>query len=176
MDHIGGPLPPPPPPFGFPVAPPPPLPFGWTEHVAPGGQLYWYNAVTSESTYIRPGVPLPPPPPGFPVLMAPPFGTAMAPSANSLVGPNAAVDPKSTGKKKREKAKTKVPIEGTPWIKVTVRDLFTKSRDSGALASSAFVDCRLIFCLIRQLKTMCSTPIQKPKSPPGRCLKILCPR
>ncbi|KIK68186.1 hypothetical protein GYMLUDRAFT_216833 [Collybiopsis luxurians FD-317 M1] len=33
---------------------PPPLPPGWTEHTAPGGQLYYYNAHTKESTYTRP--------------------------------------------------------------------------------------------------------------------------
>ncbi|KAJ3930013.1 MAG: Hsp90 protein-domain-containing protein [Lentinula lateritia] len=33
---------------------PPPLPPGWTEHSGPGGQLYYYNVQTKESTYIRP--------------------------------------------------------------------------------------------------------------------------
>ncbi|KAJ3852200.1 Hsp90 protein-domain-containing protein [Lentinula lateritia] len=33
---------------------PPPLPPGWTEHLGPGGQLYYYNVQTKESTYIRP--------------------------------------------------------------------------------------------------------------------------
>ncbi|KAJ3741155.1 Hsp90 protein-domain-containing protein [Lentinula detonsa] len=33
---------------------PPPLPPGWTEHQAPGGQLYYHNATTKESTYTRP--------------------------------------------------------------------------------------------------------------------------
>ncbi|KAH9482626.1 Transcription elongation regulator 1 [Psilocybe cubensis] len=32
----------------------PPLPQGWTEHLGPNGQPYYYNAVTRESTYIRP--------------------------------------------------------------------------------------------------------------------------
>ncbi|OTB09406.1 hypothetical protein M426DRAFT_18052 [Hypoxylon sp. CI-4A] len=49
---------------------PPPLPPGWTEHKAPTGHTYYYNAATKESTYTRPAAsPLPtspaiaPPPP-----------------------------------------------------------------------------------------------------------------
>ncbi|KAI0835013.1 hypothetical protein F5Y06DRAFT_142413 [Hypoxylon sp. FL0890] len=39
---------------------PPPLPPGWTEHKAPTGHTYYYNAATQESTYKRPAVsPLP---------------------------------------------------------------------------------------------------------------------
>ncbi|EED23415.1 FF domain protein [Talaromyces stipitatus ATCC 10500] len=34
--------------------PPPPLPPGWTEHKAPSGHLYYYNAATKQSTYKRP--------------------------------------------------------------------------------------------------------------------------
>ncbi|KAK0710310.1 hypothetical protein B0T26DRAFT_724547 [Lasiosphaeria miniovina] len=33
-----------------------PLPPGWTEHKAPTGHAYYYNAETKESTYKRPGV------------------------------------------------------------------------------------------------------------------------
>ncbi|TQV94110.1 hypothetical protein V2A60_002824 [Cordyceps javanica] len=33
-----------------------PLPPGWTEHTAPTGHTYYYNAETKESTYKRPGV------------------------------------------------------------------------------------------------------------------------
>ncbi|KII94772.1 hypothetical protein PLICRDRAFT_99110 [Plicaturopsis crispa FD-325 SS-3] len=33
---------------------PPPLPLGWSEHRGPNGQMYYYNAQTQESTYIRP--------------------------------------------------------------------------------------------------------------------------
>lgn len=33
---------------------PPPLPPGWSEHIAPGGQPYYHNPQTNESTYIRP--------------------------------------------------------------------------------------------------------------------------
>ncbi|KAJ4478050.1 Hsp90 protein-domain-containing protein [Lentinula aciculospora] len=41
-------------PTPFAAFPIPPLPPGWTEHQGPGGQLYYYNAQTKESTYIRP--------------------------------------------------------------------------------------------------------------------------
>ncbi|KAF7716055.1 Uncharacterized protein PECH_008699 [Penicillium ucsense] len=34
--------------------PPPPLPPGWSEHRAPSGHLYYYNASTKQSTYKRP--------------------------------------------------------------------------------------------------------------------------
>ncbi|KAI1155074.1 hypothetical protein F4825DRAFT_95324 [Nemania diffusa] len=44
---------------------PSPLPPGWTEHKAPTGHTYYYNVVTKESTYKRPGgdAPLAPPAP-----------------------------------------------------------------------------------------------------------------
>src|ERR1700712_3255341 len=31
-----------------------PLPPGWTEHVAPAGHTYYYNAESKKSTYVRP--------------------------------------------------------------------------------------------------------------------------
>ncbi|KAK8217468.1 hypothetical protein M8818_001224 [Zalaria obscura] len=37
----------------------PPLPAGWTEHTAPTGHKYYYNAATQQSTYTRPAAPLP---------------------------------------------------------------------------------------------------------------------
>ncbi|KAK3998256.1 Pre-mRNA-splicing factor dre4 [Cladorrhinum sp. PSN332] len=39
-----------------------PLPPGWTEHKAPTGHTYFYNAETKESTYKRPVATAPPPP------------------------------------------------------------------------------------------------------------------
>ncbi|KAK1759970.1 hypothetical protein QBC47DRAFT_373370 [Echria macrotheca] len=39
-----------------------PLPPGWTEHKAPTGHTYYYNAETKESTYKRPTAALPPAP------------------------------------------------------------------------------------------------------------------
>jgi hypothetical protein len=38
---------------------PPPLPEGWTEHKAPTGHSYYYNASTKQSTYTRPVTPAP---------------------------------------------------------------------------------------------------------------------
>ncbi|KAK3291117.1 uncharacterized protein B0H64DRAFT_409872 [Chaetomium fimeti] len=49
-----------------------PLPPGWTEHKAPTGHTYYYNAETKESTYKRPGAA----PVAGPV--APPMNPAMA--------------------------------------------------------------------------------------------------
>ncbi|KFH43991.1 Pre-mRNA-splicing factor-like protein [Hapsidospora chrysogenum ATCC 11550] len=52
-----------------------PLPPGWTEHKAPTGHTYYYNADTKESTYKRPGPPVPAPgsaPPTLPTYGHPP--------------------------------------------------------------------------------------------------------
>jgi hypothetical protein len=43
-----------------PTAALPPLPPGWTEHKAPTGHTYYYNAATKQSTYKRPGTAPPP--------------------------------------------------------------------------------------------------------------------
>jgi hypothetical protein len=56
-----------------PVAPPP-LPEGWTEHKAPTGHSYYYNASTKQSTYTRPAPP--------PIAVHPP--TPLDPSASFL--------------------------------------------------------------------------------------------
>ncbi|KAL8826069.1 MAG: hypothetical protein Q9191_004025 [Dirinaria sp. TL-2023a] len=37
-----------------PAPPPQTLPNGWTEHLAPSGHRYYYNAAKQESTYVRP--------------------------------------------------------------------------------------------------------------------------
>ncbi|KAK1774267.1 FF domain-containing protein-containing protein [Copromyces sp. CBS 386.78] len=58
----------------------PPLPPGWTEHKAPTGHTYYYNAATKESTYKRPGVTPTPTPPAAAVS---PFGP---PSASPVPG------------------------------------------------------------------------------------------
>ncbi|KAF9780106.1 hypothetical protein BJ322DRAFT_1101483 [Thelephora terrestris] len=72
---------------------PPPLPLGWTEHVGPGGQPYYFNIHTSESTYVRPL-------PTFPMM-------------NPAV---AAFDP--VVKPVKDKPLVKTPIPGTDWIRV----------------------------------------------------------
>lgn len=46
---------------------PPPLPDGWTEHKAPTGHTYYYNATTKTSTYTRPVAPAEPSPPAAPL-------------------------------------------------------------------------------------------------------------
>ncbi|PTB65545.1 hypothetical protein BBK36DRAFT_1120006 [Trichoderma citrinoviride] len=62
-----------------------PLPPGWTEHKAPTGHTYYYNAETKESTYKRPGQPLPSQP-------TPPEPTPFSPYAAvpNLSDPNVA--------------------------------------------------------------------------------------
>lgn len=91
----------------------PPLPPGWTEHISmcsafsivllsnmhagPTGQPYYFNAVTQESTYIRPL-------PAFPIV----------PGQVPFVPPVQAVQPKQ----KKEKPLVKTPIPGTDWIRV----------------------------------------------------------
>ncbi|KAM5342798.1 hypothetical protein ACJ41O_013764 [Fusarium nematophilum] len=63
-----------------------PLPLGWSEHTAPTGHTYYYNAETKESTYKRPGTEQPPPQPAStPALGYAPYG-----SMPSLADPNAA--------------------------------------------------------------------------------------
>ncbi|KAG6880045.1 hypothetical protein C0992_007362 [Termitomyces sp. T32_za158] len=64
-----------------------PLPPGWTEHL--GGQFYYYNSQTKESTYVRPI-------PAFPIL---PIMQSELP-------------------KKKEKPLVKTPIPGTEWVRV----------------------------------------------------------
>jgi len=46
---------------------PPPLAEGWTEHKAPTGHAYYYNAATKQSTYTRPDAPVEAPGPVAPV-------------------------------------------------------------------------------------------------------------
>ncbi|KAG6919444.1 hypothetical protein DXG01_006327 [Tephrocybe rancida] len=67
----------------------PPLPPGWSEHVAPGGQVYYHNTQTRESTYVRPI-------PAFPTF--------------PTVQPEIA--------KRKEKPLVKTPIPGTDWLRV----------------------------------------------------------
>ncbi|TIA91840.1 hypothetical protein E3P81_01799 [Wallemia ichthyophaga] len=91
--------------------PPPPLPEGWTEHKAPSGTPYYYNASTKKSTYKRP---LPVPPAGMQkqMQMAPPPAPMQAPAAP-------AAQPSQTKKTKKEKPAKKTWIEGTAWMRIT---------------------------------------------------------
>ncbi|KAJ2901524.1 hypothetical protein MKZ38_001709 [Zalerion maritima] len=64
-----------------------PLPSGWSEHKAPTGHTYYYNASTKESTYVRPtAAPAPPEAPSS-VFPSPPTGPSSHHSVAS--GPNA---------------------------------------------------------------------------------------
>ncbi|KAL2152809.1 hypothetical protein VTH82DRAFT_3964 [Thermothelomyces myriococcoides] len=67
----------------------PPLPPGWTEHKAPTGHTYYYNAETKQSTYKRPGVPPPTAPsvapPITPPAAVPAAVTPMDPAMSSYV-------------------------------------------------------------------------------------------
>ncbi|KAL1839364.1 hypothetical protein VTJ49DRAFT_1599 [Mycothermus thermophilus] len=74
-----------------PAAAIPPLPPGWTEHKAPTGHTYYYNAETKQSTYKRPGA-VPPPRPATPPIAAPvaapvaaPFPVAVPPALSATV-------------------------------------------------------------------------------------------
>ncbi|KAF7725649.1 hypothetical protein EC973_009456 [Apophysomyces ossiformis] len=112
MEHRGtGPVdspyhrrPPPPPPPVYPAA----LPMGWTEHRAPGGQVYWYNVHTGQSTWQRPVMPpMPPiPQPAVPAVAAVPAATAAATEQS--------VQPKQK--------KQRIKVEGTTWMIVKTED------------------------------------------------------
>ncbi|KAF8631941.1 hypothetical protein AX15_002109 [Amanita polypyramis BW_CC] len=78
--------PPPSAPLGHPVLPP-----GWSEHIGPAGQVYYYNALTRESTYVRP-LPLP------------------------FIPPNQAQNMYAPAKK--EKPLYKASIPGTDWLRI----------------------------------------------------------
>ncbi|OAX81838.1 hypothetical protein ACJ72_03815 [Emergomyces africanus] len=114
-----------------------PLPPGWTEHKAPSGHLYYYNAQTKQSTYKRPSAlpsdsyptgALPPRPPfGFPTANQsqhgyPPFN--IADSFDKLRRDN-------TGERRRhdrrprhpeDRPKSKHSIPGcNPWVLVKTK-------------------------------------------------------
>ncbi|KAF9400176.1 hypothetical protein BGZ94_005527 [Podila epigama] len=80
MGGVTHPTPGAPPPLAFRPPPPPPtnwLPPGWTEHKAPDGMPYYYNAASGQSTWVKPTLQPPPPgPPGVPGVpgaIQPPF-------------------------------------------------------------------------------------------------------
>ncbi|RUP44144.1 hypothetical protein BC936DRAFT_149882, partial [Jimgerdemannia flammicorona] len=131
------------PPPGF--APPPArplLPPGWTEHRAPQGQIYWYNATTGQSTWERP--PMPPlahlmalgtmggPPPGLggpPGVggqpgIRPPGGFGGGPQMGQGIQQQQQAPPQQqkVKEKKKEKANAKKPIPGTLWQLVTTTE------------------------------------------------------
>lgn len=78
------------------------LPPGWSQHAAPNGQVYYFNASTGQSTHAHPA--------SFP----PPMGYTGPPPTTA-----AASEP-GQKKPKKEKPKQKDPIPGAPgWLKVT---------------------------------------------------------
>ncbi|KAJ6786394.1 hypothetical protein PWT90_03364 [Aphanocladium album] len=112
-----------------------PLPPGWTEHTAPTGHTYYYNAETKESTYKRPGV-APAPEPvqqqqqpyapysGMPSLADPKVANAYLAQHNR--GPQQQQQRQDNGKgaarprpQPNDKPRRKIPIPGhEPWILV----------------------------------------------------------
>ncbi|EGX97048.1 FF domain protein [Cordyceps militaris CM01] len=112
-----------------------PLPPGWTEHTAPTGHSYYYNAETKESTYKRPGAPpVPDPVPqhqqpyapyaGMPSLADPRVANAFLAQHNrSTQQQQQRQDPAKGAARPRpqpiDKPRRKVPIPGhEPWIVV----------------------------------------------------------
>ncbi|KAF9276662.1 hypothetical protein BGZ68_009863 [Mortierella alpina] len=141
--HQPRPFAPLPPQGAFP--PPTLLPPGWTEHKAPDGMAYYYNAASGQSSWVRPTMPPPipgpmpppgtvPPPPGvpgfamnhqyqplYPPGVAPPT-TGLAPPAIPATASAPAEDSgkgKKSKKAKKEKAVKKTQILDTPWFIVT---------------------------------------------------------
>ncbi|KAF9097143.1 transcription elongation regulator [Mortierella sp. GBA35] len=147
LQHIPGPGGPPGAPPGAPFGPPPPpgflppnlLPPGWTEHKAPDGMSYYYNAASGQSSWVRPtmqpaalappplsgsGIPPPPGMPGYPPAQQPLYPPGLAPPGSGLAAPIA--PPASTtadsgkgkkGKKpKKEKAVKKTRILESHWF------------------------------------------------------------
>ncbi|KAI1320636.1 hypothetical protein EDD11_000159 [Mortierella claussenii] len=123
--------PPPPPPGMFHPRPPNWLPPGWTEHKAPDGMSYYYNATSGQSSWIRPSFPPPPGPPG--VQPPPPGGPGYLGDQQPLYPPGVnpplnnpphlstttPVDSGKTKKAKKEKAVKKTRVLETPWFIVT---------------------------------------------------------
>ncbi|KAL1849747.1 hypothetical protein Plec18167_008494 [Paecilomyces lecythidis] len=125
--------------------PPPPLPPGWTEHKAPSGHTYYYNAQTKQSTYKRPAPPVTPQPAPQPVQEQNPAYFApgnLPPFSSTPYGPagfGAAAFPSHYGpgrggfkggrnyqdRRRREpedRPKSKHPIPNcTPWLLVKTK-------------------------------------------------------
>ncbi|KAK5657934.1 hypothetical protein OQA88_2485 [Cercophora sp. LCS_1] len=104
---------------------PNPLPPGWTEHKAPTGHTYYYNAETKQSTYTRPVIAAVAPPAPPPINLSDPS------IANAFLSHNAAPQslPPTHNQQPRfqqrprpqpvDKPRSKVPIPGCePWILV----------------------------------------------------------
>ncbi|RIA98132.1 hypothetical protein C1645_813182 [Glomus cerebriforme] len=104
------------------------LPSGWTEHRAPNGMFYYYNAATGQSTWERPIVVPPPPigpPPGISVNLPPPSFQPLSGMVSQQIQQNVPFNQqkdKSKEKKKKEKAKGKRQIPDTKWYIVNTTE------------------------------------------------------
>ncbi|KAG9287473.1 hypothetical protein G9A89_023845 [Geosiphon pyriformis] len=118
------------------VPPPyrPLLPAGWTEHRAPNGMFYYYNASTGQSTWERPVMLLPPPPMGVsslggtslgPVLHSSPFqpmpglmgiGPPQQLSKHQNLPQGQNISPQTPKKEKRKEKKKKEKAKGKKYI------------------------------------------------------------
>ncbi|KAL1955747.1 hypothetical protein VTO42DRAFT_8145 [Malbranchea cinnamomea] len=113
--------------------PPPPLPPGWTEHRAPSGHVYYYNAETKQSTYQRPTAP---PPEQHPTIQPqysatfPSIFPAGPPFGHPPIYGSATYDrPKRGGERRRhdrrqleDRPKSKHAIPGCePWVLVKTK-------------------------------------------------------
>ncbi|KAG0370991.1 transcription elongation regulator [Gamsiella multidivaricata] len=117
-----------------PFHPPNWLPSGWTEHKAPDGMSYFYNATTGTSSWVRPtmlppggpGIAPPPPPPG---VSQPPPGVPGYVNQQPLHPPGVVPPPftatvtkeelgkgKKSKKVKKEKAIKKTQVLESPWF------------------------------------------------------------
>ncbi|KAH8915141.1 hypothetical protein BT69DRAFT_1252051 [Atractiella rhizophila] len=107
-----------------------PLPPGWTEHRAPEGQPYYYNAITKVSTYTRPRLQpppnFPPPPTGFsappgfqPPMMPIQMPMHFQPPVYGVVPGQQRRDKEK--EKGKEKAAKRTPI-GEEWIMVETNE------------------------------------------------------
>ncbi|EAS35983.2 FF domain-containing protein [Coccidioides immitis RS] len=114
----------------------PPLPPGWTEHRAPSGHLYYYNAETKQSTYKRPTAPTPETKPTVFSPEHPPLGlSAAVPGASPANVPFGGAfrfgacrkDDPGSGRRyekrqPQDRPKSKHPIPGCPsWFLVKTK-------------------------------------------------------
>ncbi|KAF9289271.1 transcription elongation regulator [Linnemannia elongata] len=143
--HFGAP--PPPPPGAF--MPPNLLPPGWTEHKAPDGMAYFYNAASGQSSWVRPTMqqsPIPPPPgngippppgmSGYPSSQQPLYPPGMGPPPGPAPVAPALIEETGKGKKgkkpKKEKAVKKTRILESPWfiVETNLENTFFYNKDT----------------------------------------------
>lgn len=110
----------------------PDLPQGWSQHLAPSGHYYYYNASTQQSTYQIPKVEAQPlPPPSAPLgLPEKPIGLPDKPDvkpAHTSTGPKASETHGNSNKRQKknnrrpDRPKIKLNLEVEPWVLVFLR-------------------------------------------------------